>query len=303
MKKYADLLLESMIQHNPGLLPLADSYAATENCRGGALLMMSCWKTVTGLNYIAQCFCDPVQGQLFVTANVDESGAEAIFYGRLKIENNLISELELFIIRARGDAGFVFLPAEMKKLPEGWTEPIPDGEKAGREELQALGNALFGDEGRVSFEASEKCVLMEMGGIVYEDPEYLETMTDDRIKSGTKEPVTIQAGLWPERPLDPDARVAVIDEEQGAVISFGVVPGYVSAYITANATASCFVPASMIDMHRKTLKDRNLSGRRVLKDIPAVGITAEMARYYSGKIHGMHRYVCVQGPGAVSPWV
>ena len=48
MKKYADLLLESMVAHDPSVLPLAARYAATENSVAGSLNMMSAWRTVTG---------------------------------------------------------------------------------------------------------------------------------------------------------------------------------------------------------------------------------------------------------------
>src|SRR4030067_638017 len=86
MKEYADLLLSSMVAHDPSMLPLADRYAATENSVAGSLNMMSFWRTVTGVKQMGQFLVDPVAGQLLVTANLDEGGASTVFCGRLKIE-------------------------------------------------------------------------------------------------------------------------------------------------------------------------------------------------------------------------
>ncbi len=301
MRSFADILFQSMIKQNPDLLPFADTYAATENGKPGALVMMSCWSSVTGLNYIAQFFSDPETGQLFVTANLDESGKQAIFFGRLRIDGGFISELELYIVRSRVDAGFVFLPEEMKKIPRQWSSDIPEAQKASREELLAVGKAVFDGSSGEQFEASEQSVLMEMGGIVYEDPDYLEAIMDE--KAASAGPVTIPASFISGRPSDPKARVLIADAAQGVVISFGVVPGFVSAYIVPGSTASCFVPACMIDMHRKTVEAADKTGRKILKEMPATGLTAEIVCFHSGKIQGIHRYVSVQAPGVESSWV
>jgi hypothetical protein len=42
----------------------------------------------------------------FCYCKFDESGMQSIFFGRLKIENDQITELELNIIRSRKDSGF-----------------------------------------------------------------------------------------------------------------------------------------------------------------------------------------------------
>ncbi|HHV12020.1 MAG TPA: hypothetical protein GXX75_17240 [Clostridiales bacterium] len=303
MKKYVDILFKSMIEHDPSILPLAGTYAATENSQAAALANMNCWRTVTGLNCIGQLYADQVEGQIFVTANLDESGSPTIFFGRLKIENELISELELNIIRSRADSGFVYLPDEMDKLPRGWTSEIPEGGKATRAELLELGKAIFDESGPVQYEPSEDCILMEIGGIVYEDPDYLQTLSNSGEEAqGSKELVTIPGGLWPGRPQDPNARVILVDEENGVVISVGVVQGYVCPYVVEKENGSCFVPACMIEKHRKTLDPEMFTGKSVIKEMPACASTVEMVRFHSGKIQGMHRYIHLQGPGATSPW-
>lgn len=304
MKKYIDLLFKSMIEHDSSILPLASTYAATENSQAAALSNMNCWRTVTNLNYIGQLHIDKEEGQIFVTANLDESGMQSIFFGRIKVENELITELELNIIRSRKDSGFVYLPEEMNKLPYGWTSSIPEGGKATREELLDVGKAIFDESGPNQYEPSEHCILMEIGGIVYEDPDYLQTLSNpDEVAPESKELVTISGGLWPGRPQDRNARVVVVDEENGVVISAGIVQGYVCPYVVAKETGSCFVPACMIEQHRRTLDPEMFKGRNVIKEMAACASTVEMVRFHSGKIQGMHRYIHLQGPGATSPWV
>lgn len=303
MKKYIDILMKSMVEHDPSILPLADTYAATENAKAAALSNMTCWRTITGLNYIAQCFEDKQEGQVFATVNVDESGMPTILFARLKIEKELIAEIELGIIRSRADSGFVYLPDEMNTLPSGWTSSIPEDGRATRKELYDLGKAVFDASGPVEYETSADCILMEIGGIVYEDPDYLSTLNGEDKEAAIKDRVTIPAGLWPGRPQDPNARVVVVDEAQGVVISMGSIEGYVCPYIVTNETSSCFVPACMIEQHRSTLNEEMFRGKKTLKEMPASSSTVEIVRYHSGKVQGMHRYIFLQGPRATSPWV
>jgi hypothetical protein len=192
--------------------------------------------------------------------------------------------------------------------PGAWTAPVPEGKGATRETLLKVGQAVF-DTSLPVPEACPDCVLMEMGGIVYEDPEYLPAVMDydpGEKNEKKKELVTIPCGLIPNRPGDPDARVAVVDEVQGIVVSFAVVHGFESPYLVTNATESCFVPATMIEDHRKYLKALDpaaLKGRKILREMPASMAVVEVIRFHSDRIQGMHRYMNLQGPGAGSPWV
>ncbi|OFW57709.1 MAG: hypothetical protein A2133_08725 [Actinobacteria bacterium RBG_16_64_13] len=303
MKEYADLLLSSMVAHDPSMLPLADRYAATENSVAGSLNMMSAWRTVTGVKQVGQYVIDEPAGQLLLTANVDEGGMSTVFCARLKVADEKLTELELYNTRCRAGAGFVMLADEIGTFPSGWTSPIPPGQKATKDELFQLGRAIF-DTSLPAPEASPDCVLMEAGGIVFEDADYLDALFGEETKTRTSaEKVSIPAGLMPGRPMDPNARVVVVDEDQGIVVAIGVVPGFVSPYVITNATESCFVPAAMIDMHYRTLDPGLFKNRQVLVEMPAVAITVELARLHSGKIQGLQMFSNLQGPGGGTPWV
>lgn len=303
MKEYADLLLRSMVARDPGLLPLAGRYAATENSVAASLNMMSAWRTVTGIKAMGQCIVDRPAGVLLLTANLDEGGSSTFFCARLKVAADELTELEMYNVRSRSDSGFMLLADEVGAYPEGWTSAIPAGGRATREELYELGRALF-DASRPAPESSPDCVLMENGGVVLEDPYYLDLLmtgqTQDRPAGGK---VPIPAGLGPTRPSDPDARVVAVDEEQGVVVAVGLVPGFVSPYVIPGTTESCFVPDSMIEMHRRTLDPAMFAGRHVLVEMPAVAVTVQMVRMHSAKVQGIHLIHNLQGPGGGTPWV
>ncbi|MBN1628926.1 MAG: hypothetical protein JW990_04120 [Thermoleophilia bacterium] len=303
LKTYADKVLQSMVAHDPSMLPLASRYAATENSVAGSLNMLSGWRTVTGVNRIGQYIVDEPAGQIFFTANVDESGSPTLLWARLKVLNGELTELEMYTARARSDGGFAYLVDEIGTLPNGWSAPIPEGGKATRAELLHVAQAIF-DSSLPVPDAAPDCFLMELGGVVMEDPEYEDLLWSGEIKQRDvvkKEPIPM--GLPPVRPSDPNARVAVIDEDQGIVVSIGLVPGFVSPYVVRSATESCFVPAAMIEMHHRTLRPEMFPGRSVLFEMPAVSVTCQVVRMHSGLIQGTQLFNKLQGPGGGTPWV
>ncbi len=303
LKDYADLLFESMVARDPGMLPLADRYAATENSIAGSPNMMSAWRTVTGVKQRGYCVADEPAGQLFVTACVDEGGSSSAFWARLKVEGDKVSELELYISRSRADSGFVMLADEIGKDPRGWTSPIPEGGRATREELLEVGKAIFDGQAPAP-DASPDCLLMEVGGVVYEDPEYIDLLMTGQVqKRESDEHMPIPAGIGPGRPTDPKARVVAVDEEQGIVVAIGVIPGFVSPYVVTNATEACFVPAEMLEMHYKTLRPEMFAGRQMLIEMPATAVNCELVRMHSGKVQGIHLFNKLVAPGGGTPWV
>ena len=303
LKDYADLLLKSMVARAPSMLPLADRYAATENSVAGSLNMMCGWRTVTGIKQMGQYIVDEPAGQLFFTACLDEGGSSTGFWARLKVVDEKLSEIEMYCARSRADTGFMMLADEIGTYPSGWTSPIPSGQKASREDLLQLGKAIF-DGAAPAPDASPDCLLMEAGGVVMEDSDYLDLLMSGEIKErASDEKVPIVAGIGPGRPSDPNARVAAIDEEQGIVVSIGVIPGFVSPYVVTHATESCFVPAEMMHMHNKTLRPDMFAGRQLLVEMPGVAVTCEVVRLHSGLIQGIQLFHNLQGPGGGTPWV
>ncbi len=302
MRDHADRLLESMVKRDPDALPLADRYAATENSVAGALSMMTGWRTVTGINRVGQYVVDPVRGQLFVTANLDEGGSSTMFWARLKVVDDRLTEIEMYKARSRADGGFVMQADDLGTFPGGWTSAIPAGGRATRAELEALARAVY-DSSLPVPEATDDCLLMELGGVVYEDPDYMDLMMTGRLQPRESDAkVTMSMGLAPFRPTDPDARVVAVDEEQGIVVVTAMLPGFVSPYVVPKTTESCFVPAQMIEMHRRTVIPEWLPGRRVLVEMPANCASTQVLRMHSGKLQGLQLFNSLTAPGGASPW-
>jgi len=306
MKKYVDMLFDSMIKHDPWTLPFTKRYAVTENCRAAAPQFLNCWRTITGVNGVQHVFCDKTGGQLFFAANLDEHGMPAIVYGRMKIENEKISEIELSVLRSSGDTGFIFEPEEMLgPQHKGWTSPIPEGGKATREELLNVASAIF-DRSKGNYApASDDIPMMEAGGTVFENPDYFPMAVGgakvEKKPPRKKEPM-FHMGIDGIRPEDPDARIAVVDEEQGVVVVYATIDGYTCAH-PSNGNETCFVPDQMMEGHGKVLIPGMFDGIPEFRSMRGSMESVEVIRFFSGKVQAGDRFLQLQGPGARSPWV
>ncbi len=311
MKKFVDLLFESMIKKDSSLLPVTTRFKATENGKPAAICHMTCWRTVTAVDCIGQIIEDSRQNTILVVASLMEGSAPSVFIGRMKIEEEKVSELELFLIRSRCEAGFWFEPEGFHKQPHGWTEAIPEGGKASYEFLQGLAKAVFDDSISTDpYPATDDCYLMELGGVVMENSDYTDSLASDmdisntlssnEVKTPTRSPINF--GLMPGRPSDPNARVLAVDDNNGIVAAFGVVPGITFPYIVSDETSSCFVPEKMSDMHKKTMKPELFEGKNVVIEMKATSLTVSMHRFHSGKMVGFHQFTCIVPYGSIDVW-
>lgn len=303
MKKYGELLLDSMVKHDPSILPLAETFAATENGKPAALCMMTCWRSITKIHAIDVLIADEKLKNVVISASVDENGLLSVFMGRLKIENELITEIELYLVRSRAEAGFWYAPEDMGQKPFGWGKEIPEGGKATRAELEELGKALHDPSYPKEYEAAPDCFLMELGGVVREHVDYVYAINpwlEKGIFKETRNPIPF--GIPPTRPADPNARLIAVDEEQGIVVTIATVDGFISPYIVSDEISSCFVPESMIDMHRRTLTPEKMKGKSLVKESPATGFTTTFVRFFSGKVQGYNQTVYIAPYGAKLTW-
>lgn len=303
MEKYVDLLIESMLANDESLLPLAPRYRATENGIPASLSMFTAWRLVGGVNQLGQVIVDESRGNVFVTANVDIGGKPATFWARLRVEDEQITEVELYHAKSRGEGGFVLSPEGIGHLTENWTKDIPEGERATREELEQLARAVFIDTSLQGPEPDPGCILLEQGGIVYENADFLDLMNGDEVGDhAADETATIQAGLPPHRPSDPDGRIIAIDEEQGIVVVFGLVPGFTMPAVNRAHNESAFVPAAMFDLHARTILPEFLEGRSVIENLPVTCYSTHVLRLFSGRLQGMQMFNSLTGAGASSVW-
>ncbi|MFT4190634.1 MAG: hypothetical protein QM617_03800 [Comamonas sp.] len=316
LQELAHEVLVSMKNHKPGDLPLARFYRLTENGAPMAPIMSSLWRNVTDFKDPGpgQYVIDVAAGQVFVVAHVYEGPGDAIFFGRLAVVDRKLSELELYVSRSKGESGQLFDPSGLDDLPVAWSRPLAPEARVSRAELDSVARSMLDRRYRQP-EGSRQCELVEMGGRVIEDPEALKAiMKDDapdlsqrQLKGGVSVPCTAS-----DRPEDRQVRV-LIDEEAGATVSLGVVPGTVYPSFINPGLESTFVPTDMAagwkrlpaeihDPNGTTRQPRGTTYVPVFQALPSSMAVAEMTKYQDGKIVGLQRYLHMQPTGAGSPW-
>ncbi len=305
MAGMVDQVLTSMVAHNPDTLPLANVYSATENSHPAALGMMTLWRTVTKAGKPSLLAIDTNLGQAYFALAISEAGSSSVLWGRIKVVDRKISELELFINRSRGDHGFSFsadqLPANYKKL----MFPPAGRQKATHEELVKLARASFDASDPLHVDVGSNCQFTELGWQVV-DPG-LDDMPQQPLPAGFTKDMPIPCMFPPFRPTDLKARVIAIDDDLGFVVVAGIVPGYVYPYPYLGHMLSAFIPKDMKDARdtqeqwfEKKLKEGK-SG--LLRPSPATGETMQVFQFYDGKLQASQINVYLSGPDAHSPWV
>lgn len=302
--------LSSILDHDPGRLPLASEYAATENSVAAALPMMALWQRTTAITS-KFLVIDPQSGQIFLSAGIAEGGQEALLFGRLKVVDRKLAEIEFYVSRSRGEAGFQFGPKEWANPPHAWTDSVARERLPSRAELLRAGQSIF--DSRIEGPApAPGCVLMENGKIVAEDPEVLKLVAPPGDSAPPPLPVnadgtvSIPCGSPPDRPTDLNARTTIIDEVQGIVVSFGTVNGAIEPYLITTPTSSAYVPFALLRPYADMLERQRASGQYklpALRRMEGSQTVAQMHRIFDGKLQAMEMFQKSAAPGARSPWI
>jgi hypothetical protein len=286
---------------------LAHEYAATENSVPSALSLMVIWRTATAAKdryYVI----DPTSGQVFLIATLSEGPNDTLLFGRLRVDGRLVSEVELYTNRSRGQGGFQFDADGPSHLPAAWTVAVPPERRASRAALLLAGRSIF-DTSVAAPEASSSCVVMENGKVVAENPDVLKAIggpTDAPRVVNPDGTVPVPCGNPPNRPTDKHARTTIVDEERGVVVSMAVVHGIAEPYLVTNPSESAFVPNALLQPYADMLKQQQSSGQfkaAAVRPMAASAAVSEVHRIYDGKLQGLHLLVNLGAPGSSSPWV
>ncbi|KAE8331460.1 hypothetical protein BDV39DRAFT_189843 [Aspergillus sergii] len=289
-------ILESMVANDPSTLPLATVYKATENSHGAALSMMTSWHTIVNVGPPSLLAIDTTQGTAYFALNVNERNNEgqSILRGRVKVVDEKISEIELFINRYRGDDGFAFNSTQLPSNYAKVMSPPANRTKSSRAELQSLSEALFSTSNDYEVTIADTCRLNELGWNVVDTGVYGNASSDPLDCS------------WPSNhPTDPNARTSlVIDEELGLVVTSGIIPGKVYPY---NGNVSAFIPDTMTSAqeaqdiwYNEMIANATIP---VVAPISSTAETMEVLQYYNGELQSMQINVFLGGPNMSSPWL
>ncbi|KAF5549494.1 regulator-Ty1 transposition [Fusarium mexicanum] len=286
-------ILDSMVSHNPDTLPLATQYRATENSHPAALGFMTAWRTITRVSKPSLLAIDTTVGSAYFALAVSEGNDElqSVLRGRVKVVDDKITELEIYINRSRGDHGFTFSAAELAENSEFLTDLPSNRTKASRETLEKVSAATFNPNTTFEAKLADDCQFTEVGGRVV-DP--------GPNRNGSYDPLGCQ---FPGLPSDKNARLnLVIDEETGIVVTGAIIPGLVYPYGNISAFIPDELSAPQVAQDLWTNVTLAQGGTGLLEKAPATGEVLEVVQYYNNKIYAVQVNLYLSGPGMTSVW-
>lgn len=125
--------LDSLVQNDPSLAPLADAVRYTEDAKetaiGGGF-----WATASKLGAYRTDFLDVREQTAAVHAVLEEQGTPVLFAARLKVAGREISEIETMVVRGQAEAMLFSLEA-LDRPSAAFTMVPPQAERNTREEM------------------------------------------------------------------------------------------------------------------------------------------------------------------------
>jgi hypothetical protein len=139
LKAMMDRYLGALEAHELGSLQIGARLRCTENTRelplGSGLA-----RTIRGRRSGGHYFVDTHAGQVEYWGVIDEMGAEAIYGVRLRIDGQLITEIEALVVRCGGS---FFDPQVVNRPAPEFHAPIAPDERSPRERLIEIANLYF----------------------------------------------------------------------------------------------------------------------------------------------------------------
>jgi hypothetical protein len=210
-----DRYLEALVAHNPAGIPLANNIKFTENAQeipvGEAL-----WATASHLPTYKLNICDPVSGQVGFFGIMKENGFPIMLSARLKIEKELITEIETIVVR-QVDGPWPI--REMAQPRSTLLEPIEKSSRVPREEMIKIADLYF--EGLVRCRGDiipfdDACNRIENGLQTSNNPGALPNSTTNLFAMNCRDQMNSKLFSYINE-VNP-RRYTVIDEERGLVL-------------------------------------------------------------------------------------
>lgn len=305
MQTFINAFIHAVEAHDAESLPTASRYRATENGIPSALRHMQAFNVFDKVNCIGTTVIDRKAGVVFLAMNVSQGSYENVMTVRMKVEQDKLTEVEIDIIRSRCDTGFWFAPHDMEKLKPLFDEKLPDELRPGREELEYVGRAVLDNSVDGSmYGREESCLLMEAGGIVYENTGYAKLINPHCADAFPEEDirVPIPIGIAPNRPNGENIRILAVDEELGLVVSSFDVDGLVTPYLVSDETSTCFVPYSMLEGHHRSLLPELFEGKSASLETRATGYTINIVKLKGKNVQLLMQNTSMRPFGTRNPW-
>jgi hypothetical protein len=188
------------------------------------------WATASGLGKYKLYLADAVSGQAGFFGTLYENGLPVALVLRLKVDEQLISEVETLVIRGdrpNGDPGPAKLLEQIRTPRPQFTQTVPANERMSREDLAATANKYFtglaNNTGNNAAPFAPTCIRLENGRATILDPSTeknfeVRTYGDTaRLGCAGQQESGVLSFVTEIR----NRRFPLIDTERGLVLSFG----------------------------------------------------------------------------------
>jgi hypothetical protein len=231
LEGFVERYFDAVIANDPAQLPLADDVIFTED--GQRLLIGDgLWNTMKSKGSYRLFTTDVPAGQVAVLATINEDHRDptletpALIALRLKVENQVITEVEQLVVRNENGAKNV---EAMGKPQDVYLETVAPENRMSRAEMVATANKYFTgmqqNDGKGDYPFAADCDRIENGGHATNNPTPAgETRPDPKTALGYSSQWTcieqFESGLIHFVHRIRDRRFVAIDEERGIVFSF-----------------------------------------------------------------------------------
>lgn len=222
---------DAVVANDPSMVPLADDVIFTED--GQRLLIGDgLWNTMKRKGGYRLFTTDVAAGQVAVLATINEDHRDpaletpALIGLRLKVENQVITEVEQLVVRSENGAKNV----EAMGMPQAvYLEEVPAENRMSRADMISTANKYFTgmqqNDGKGDYPFAEDCDRIENGGHATNNPTPAgETRPDPKTALGYSGQWTcleqFESGLIHFVHRIRDRRFVAVDEERGIVFSF-----------------------------------------------------------------------------------
>ncbi len=232
LEKHVDSFLAAVTANAPRPLPLATNIRSTEN--GVALPVgEGIWRTASARGKYSLYVIDPEDGQAGFFGTLIENGTPVLMALRLKVEYQVITEIEMIITRPNYRPGGSEAGAGQRMEAAGhpreqFLDTVPAAERMPRADLRRVANSYFtglaNNTGHNTAPFWDTCERWENGNITTGRPPRASTGQGqvegtDILAMGCLEQQ--QSGFFSFVTAIRNRRFPVIDRERGLVLAFG----------------------------------------------------------------------------------